>query len=259
MKRDTISMFLTDNLTWLALTSYRQIAIDVLRAQGKPLHYKKILELAMKDGFKPNSSAKTPDATLNARIAAEIKHDPDSPFVKSGKGIYGLRKEVQPEPRGWTSKQPISKQRSKDNRIVGKAGEHVVMGEMMFRGFNAHIPLVDKGIDIVVIKGNVVSYIQVKTANKNMDVYNHSIKVKSYNETAGRDTFYVFVLRDNDECMFVILSYADMRKHIDSNDIKITKNDYYAVRFMYHNGAIRLGRRDGPSMQDHVNDWDILM
>ena len=247
------------------LPTYRQIALDVLHKHGKPFHYEKILELAISDGFKPDSKAKTPAATLNARISWEIKHKTNSPFIKFGGGIYGLRGMALPEPPinkpTNSDSEPESKQSDKqivDNRITGKAGEHVVMGEMMFRGFNAHIPLVDKGIDIVVIKNKEVSHIQVKTANKLRSAYSHSIKIKSYKETAGRNTFYIFVLRDNNKCKFIILSSADMRKHIEANNIKTTKNGYYLVRFMPHEEDIWLGRRGGPSMQEHVDGWDIL-
>ena len=184
------------------LSTYRQIALDALHKHGKPLRYKKILELAILDGFKPGPKAKTPAATLNARISWEIKHKPDSPFIKFGNGIYGLRGMTAPEPIETHAQTIVldkskesSDRRATDNRTTGKAGEHVVIGEMMFRGFNAHIPLVDKGIDIVVIKDKEVSYIQVKTANRIKDAYNHAIKIKSYEETANRNTFYVFVLR----------------------------------------------------------------
>ena len=62
----------------------------VLRDAGQPLHYAEITKRLLTSGAWV-TSGKTPDATVNARIAEDIKHNPASRFVKEGKGIFALR------------------------------------------------------------------------------------------------------------------------------------------------------------------------
>ena len=51
-----------------------------------------------------------------------------------------------------------------EKQIIGKRGELSVLGELLKRGFDIYIPLVDVGIDCVVrTKGNNFKEIQIKT------------------------------------------------------------------------------------------------
>lgn len=61
--------------------SFKQLAYEVLRAEGKPMHYvdltSEVLKLRKTDG-------KTPAATLRMELAEDHR------FVKVKRGIYGL-------------------------------------------------------------------------------------------------------------------------------------------------------------------------
>lgn len=62
----------------------------VLQDAGQPLHYNEITRRLLTTGVWA-TEGKTPHATVNARIAENIKRDPASRFVREGKGIFALR------------------------------------------------------------------------------------------------------------------------------------------------------------------------
>ncbi len=77
---------MASELTW------RQAIEKVLGASATPLHYKEITERIIADGLRKSLGA-TPSATVNAHIAASIKHDgAQSPYVRVAKGIITLAK-----------------------------------------------------------------------------------------------------------------------------------------------------------------------
>jgi hypothetical protein len=75
----------------MAEQSWKNAIITVLSAAKEPLHYAEITERILTRGLKTTAGA-TPDATVNAQIAASIKHDgANSPFYRVAKGIFTLR------------------------------------------------------------------------------------------------------------------------------------------------------------------------
>lgn len=72
-------------LTW------REAIAKVLGSSATPLHYKEITERIIAEGLRKNLGA-TPAATVNAHIAASIKHDGDSsPYLRISKGLFQAR------------------------------------------------------------------------------------------------------------------------------------------------------------------------
>ncbi len=63
---------------------------QVLAEAGEPLHYQEITKRALSQGlWEPQG--KTPEATVNGRLAHSIKHQGEaSPFRRFGKGVFGL-------------------------------------------------------------------------------------------------------------------------------------------------------------------------
>jgi hypothetical protein len=75
----------------MAERSWKDAIIMVLSESKEPLHYTDITERILSRGLKTTSGA-TPVATVNAQIAASIKHDGTaSPFLRVTKGIFALR------------------------------------------------------------------------------------------------------------------------------------------------------------------------
>ena len=60
----------------------------ILQQAGQPLHYDEITKRAINHGL-IETKGKTPNRTMNAQISTSISSG-DSPFVRVGRGIYGL-------------------------------------------------------------------------------------------------------------------------------------------------------------------------
>lgn len=71
--------------------SWREAILKVLGESDTPLHYTEITEQILARGYYQTDGA-TPAASVNAQIAASIKHDGEkSPFVRVAKGVFCLR------------------------------------------------------------------------------------------------------------------------------------------------------------------------
>jgi hypothetical protein len=76
--------------------TWRQAIDKVLASSATPLHYKDITDRIMSQGLRTTVGA-TPAATVNAQMAASIKHDGEaSPYVRVGKGTFALRSGAPP-------------------------------------------------------------------------------------------------------------------------------------------------------------------
>ena len=71
--------------------TFTEAAVEVLRLVGRPLHYKKIAEIAVAKNLLSHVG-KQPDMTMSSRLATMIKKDRgDEPIVKVKPGIFALR------------------------------------------------------------------------------------------------------------------------------------------------------------------------
>ena len=71
--------------------TFTEAAVEVLRAAGKPLHYKKITEIAIEKNLLSHVG-KTPETTMSSRLATMVKKDRgDAPIVKVKPGVFALR------------------------------------------------------------------------------------------------------------------------------------------------------------------------
>ncbi|MGB5367261.1 MAG: winged helix-turn-helix domain-containing protein, partial [Polyangiales bacterium] len=65
--------------------------MEVLRSAGKPLHYKKITEIAIEKNLLSHVG-KTPETTMSSRLATMVKKDRgDAPILKVKPGVFALR------------------------------------------------------------------------------------------------------------------------------------------------------------------------
>ena len=65
----------------------KQVAIDVLRQAGEPLHAKEIAKRVVESG-RTRLAGKTPEQTITAMLAVGSK--PGGPFTRVDKGTYTL-------------------------------------------------------------------------------------------------------------------------------------------------------------------------
>jgi hypothetical protein len=68
--------------------SAKQVAIDVLRQAGQPLHAREIAKRVITSGRCAGLKGKTPEATISAMLAVGSKSG--GPFARVGKGTYTL-------------------------------------------------------------------------------------------------------------------------------------------------------------------------
>jgi hypothetical protein len=71
--------------------TFTEAAVEVLRSVGKPLHYKKITEIAIEKNLLSHVG-KTPETTMSSRLATMVKKDRgDAPITKVKPGVFALR------------------------------------------------------------------------------------------------------------------------------------------------------------------------
>ena len=69
---------------------FKAAAREVLREVGHPLHYGDITELALESGYL-ESAGRTPQNTMRARLSVDVRDNPETPFVQTAPGVYGLK------------------------------------------------------------------------------------------------------------------------------------------------------------------------
>ena len=76
--------------------TFTEAAVQILRVVGRPLHYKKITELAIEQNLLSHVG-KTPEVTMSSRLATMVRKDRgEAPILKVKPGVFGLR-EFDPE------------------------------------------------------------------------------------------------------------------------------------------------------------------
>ena len=55
-----------------------------------PLHCTDITEIALESGYLV-SRGRTPQNTMRARLSVDVRDNPESPFVQTAPGVYGLQ------------------------------------------------------------------------------------------------------------------------------------------------------------------------
>ena len=69
--------------------TFLEAALEVLRLEGKPLHYKELTERVI--GKKLLTFVgRTPEVTMQTQLTAAVKKAPGNPFVRVKPGIFGL-------------------------------------------------------------------------------------------------------------------------------------------------------------------------
>jgi hypothetical protein len=69
---------------------FKAPAREVLKEVGHPLHYTDITEIALESGYL-ESEGRTPQNSMRARLSVEVRDNPNTPFVQSAPGVYGLK------------------------------------------------------------------------------------------------------------------------------------------------------------------------
>jgi len=122
------------------MNTFKQSAIEILKKSKTPLHYTEITRQALELGILQTEGA-TPEASMNAQISVDIKRNKEgSDFIKTGRGEFALnpnKKIIKQSPKIIESEKEQEEKIIIESGFTGKAGEHLVCSELLFRGFNA--------------------------------------------------------------------------------------------------------------------------
>lgn len=243
------------------MNKFRHSAIQILKQSKEPLHYKEITRLALEKGIL-ETDGKTPEATMNSLLTMDIKNKGKaSDFIKTKPATFTLN----PSKKTLPSKKAIEKDQKEEEKIqvesgfTGKAGEHLVCSELLFRGFNASIMSVDIGLDIVATKKDKMYGIQVKTSNLNsFRTYVFDIRKASFERHDSGNIFYIFVLHGKKEENFLILPFHEVEKLVQQKLIlEVGHGKRYRVNIKFRDNKVSLGRLEN-DMQYYLNNWKLV-
>ncbi len=231
---------------------------------GKPLHSKEITRIALERGFE--TEGKTPWKTMDAELVVDINSKGElSNFKKVGPSTFALndkKVEIEEEsrPDRIVEELELEEQKEIEGGYIGKAGEHAVLSELLFRGYNAALMSVDVGVDIVATKDNETFNIQIKTRNisKKHDAFHFNLRIASFERHNAGRTFYVFILRENSKLDYLILPLHQVEKSIDEEFIHVVgKGKLYRITIKKRDEKVYLGRQEN-DVSYYLNHWDII-
>lgn len=243
------------------MNTFKTAAIKILQQEGKPLHFKDITRLALERGILVTQGA-TPELSMNAQISVDIKKNgKGSAFIRTAPSTYTLNAEI----LGTNTDEVEEELDLEEEKIViesgftGKAGEHLVCSELLFRGFNASIMSVDVGMDIVATKNNQLISIQVKTSNLNAyNTYVFDVRKVSFERHDSGSIFYIFVLHGKDQTNFLILPYHEMEKKMAEKAIlEVGHGKRYRINIKVREDKIYLGTKNH-EMSYYLNNWEVI-
>lgn len=190
------------------MNSFKDIAYQILKEAGKPLHYREITDMAIKKGLL-KSDGKTPWATMNAQLAIDIKNQgADSRFYRTEPGFYAVEvggKKFAVSERGIELtgvRHSIYKnlnQKQKGDIAEARVVELITLYGN--EGLSCYRPVSDdEGIDIVVKrKGKLdIVYVQVKST------YGYGRKDRGFVSTVKEKSIV------SKERMLIIFVYFDL-------------------------------------------------
>jgi len=202
--------------------------IELMVDTKKPMHVNDIAaELIKKYPDISNSSADLA-SKVSSTLSSNVKKKKDALFSKPKnkqggfkKGMYRLKVSQKRVSRNYK----LAEQPNLPTAFTGKAGEHSVLSELLFFGFNASLMTIDDGIDIVASKKLNYFHIQVKTSNAtSAGKYRFTIKQKAFSAKDSATTYYILVLRclENHKytCDHLVIPSSEIRRLIEKAVIK---------------------------------------
>lgn len=136
---------------------------------------------------------------------------------------------------------------NKETLFIGAAGELAVMSELAWRSYNVCRPAVDKGVDIIATKDNIVYHIQVKTSSLGENLSTtFQIDQASYNNSMKDYVRYILALRcGENEWRFFTFSQEIIDSFIKEALISKTEKKYtITIRYDEETGRPRLTYKD---------------
>jgi len=156
------------------MSTFKEIAYEILRDAGRPLHSKEITQIALGKGWL-KTAGKTPEATMNAQLIVEVnKKKNKSLFIKTAPSTFTLnsdvkkevkqvRREAEREEKQYKISRDITT-RQKGDIAEARIAELVTLyGDTSLACYKPFSD--DEGIDLIVKERNSLKtiYIQIKS------------------------------------------------------------------------------------------------
>ena len=205
---------------------------------------------ANRDGLRPKVSAAI-QGILTKIVKGKVVPDPNSLLVrvKNGKGgfkkgVYKLRKPKKEKPKLQITPVEPSSVSIANSLYVGSAGEMAVCSELLFRGYNVSLMLVDEGVDVVAIRQERTYYIQVKTVTLKSTGFSVKINEKSFTKYCNNNCYYIVVIRTATKKgipvnQYLVMTADDIKTWMNTEKVKISGSDI-SLPFNQKDGHIYL-------------------
>lgn len=162
------------------MKSFKDIAYQILKEEGVPLHSKDIVRIALKKKML-DTTGKTPESTMNAQLVVDINlRKGNSRFVKNRPSIFGLNKKYKEPDNRTINKKPI----------MEREVQLAVLDHLYKIGWGYH-PYIkqtnEKGVDIRVQNDRVHSrYFFVETKGESDSKSANSYSENSFVNSLGQ-------------------------------------------------------------------------
>jgi Holliday junction resolvase-like predicted endonuclease len=202
--------------------------VEFMSEARKPMHVNDIADAIIKKHPNISNSSEDLAAKVSRILSANVKKKKNALFSKPKNKQGGLKRgmyRLKVSQKRVTRNYRLAEQPSLPTAFTGKAGEHSVLSELLFFGFNASLMTIDDGIDIVASKDSNYFHIQVKTSNAtSAGKFRFTIKQKSFNAKDSATTYYILVHRSLENhkyiCDHLVIPSSEIRRLIDKAVIK---------------------------------------
>jgi hypothetical protein len=101
--------------------TFLEAALEILKRERKPLHYKELTEKAMERKLL-TFVGRTPEVTMQTQLTGAVKKAPGAPFVRVKPGVFGLLRypEQAPEPEVEAKPEPAEEKAAEPGEARGK-------------------------------------------------------------------------------------------------------------------------------------------
>ncbi len=244
------------------MSDIAEMALEILKEHSKGLHVDDLAKIILDKYQNLQINVDSLSSKLSNKLSTEFKtKKAKSRFSKiknkNGsfkRGIYKARKFRVDETQYISIQIPDAP----SSNFIGCAGEHAVLSELIFRGYNAAVMTVDEGIDLVASKDNRYFHIQVKTSSETANGFSFSVKKHIFENNDQGITFYVLLCRRFMKTHFqhdyVILPSSVVATFINNGSIKDTTS--ISMRVSIEDRKFMLNKK--VDLSRYINRFELI-
>lgn len=183
------------------MNTFKEIAFQILKEFGKPLHSKQITRIALERGWL-KTAGKTPEATMNAQLVVDINSKKEkSQFIKTGPSVFNLnplrKTGTQAKARQDIKKYLVRNISTKQKGDIAEARIAELVTLYGEKSLSCYKPISDdEGIDLIVKeKGSPkIIYIQIKSryGHNPDEIFTAKIKASTLSDNYSMATVFCY-------------------------------------------------------------------